>query len=394
MTATVEQGRETPEDAHEHILTEATDNPSIDDAFDQLIGRVEHVWLPAVEADVEYVTDTLSRLARCATPAMKECIDAEQTVDLIRKLEELTGVLAGAHARLAVVLDAHTRDAQADMGVPAGKRGAGVPSQLGLARRESPTRAAMHLGLAKALVTELPATMAALAAGETTEYRAMLVARATAVLDPNVRRQVDAIIGPELVGLSDRATESRAKALAYTADPHAFAAACERSAAERYVSIRPAPTAMARLSGCVPAADGVACWAALDSAARSMRAAGDERTLAQLRSDVMVERLTGRNPVTDGPDIEVGIIITDQALFGESMTDDAAQHGPDGAAAPAEPHGDTTGTTGTKDGLGADTPEAGTSEAGSSFAPTLTPAGTASRAGEAAYIEGVGPVPA
>ncbi|WP_284303486.1 HNH endonuclease [Mobilicoccus caccae] len=300
-------------------LAEGTDSPSaadlagVDTFLEEQLGRV---WLPGIQADIEYAGDSLGRLARSGTSEIAGRIGAGEAVDLVRRLEELSGVIVAAQARLAVVVDTHTRHAQAEAGLPAHRRGTGVASQLGLARRESPSRAAIRLGLATALTTELPATLEALASGETTEYRALMVARTTAVLEPDVRRDVDAVIGPELKDLSDRAVRSRVQALAYQADPRAFAAASERSAQERYVSIRPVPTVMAQVTGCVPAAEGVACWAALDSAARSAQAAGDERSLAQLRADLFVGRLTGRDPASAGPDIEIGIVITDQALLG------------------------------------------------------------------------------
>src|SRR3954465_10498331 len=56
-------------------------------------------------------------------------------------------------------------------GVRAGTAGAGVGAQVGLARRDSPFRGGRYLGLAQALLTELPATMAALRAGDVSEGR-------------------------------------------------------------------------------------------------------------------------------------------------------------------------------------------------------------------------------
>ncbi len=46
----------------------------------------------------------------------------------------------------------------------AGDRGRGVASQVALARRDSPVRGGRHVGLAKALVHEMPRTLRALAA--------------------------------------------------------------------------------------------------------------------------------------------------------------------------------------------------------------------------------------
>ncbi|MDO5627212.1 MAG: DUF222 domain-containing protein, partial [Mobilicoccus sp.] len=297
------------------------------DEFRALEERV--LWRSCVSDSIRRAHDEVAGLAAMSTSLVTERLTDTEAVDLARQLEELSCSLVAAQARVAVVVDAQTRAQQADCGVPAAKRGVGVAAQLGLARRDSHARARNRLALAKDLINELPETMRALTAGVTTEYRASLVARATAVLDPDTRRGVDAIIGPELKDLSDRAVDSRARALAYQADPHAFAAASERSAEERYVGIRPAPTTMARVTGFLPAPEGVACYAALDSAARAAQAAGDERTLAQLRADIFAERITGRHPLIDGPDIEVGIIITDHTLLGD--------HPPAEPTAAAEP---------------------------------------------------------
>ena len=57
---------------------------------------------------------------------------------------------------MSVDFDASQREAQAAAGVPARKRGAGVGAQIALARRDSPVRGGRHLGLAKALVREMP----------------------------------------------------------------------------------------------------------------------------------------------------------------------------------------------------------------------------------------------
>ena len=85
--------------------------------------------------------------------------------------------------------------------------GAGIAAQVGLARRDSPVRGARHLGLARALVGELPHTLAALSAGETSEWRATLIARETACLTRADRAGVDAELAARpggLGGLGDR----------------------------------------------------------------------------------------------------------------------------------------------------------------------------------------------
>jgi len=61
--------------------------------------------------------------------------------------------------------------------VPTAKQGRGVAGEVALARRDSPARGGRHLGLAKALVHEMPHTLAALESGALSEWRATLIAR-------------------------------------------------------------------------------------------------------------------------------------------------------------------------------------------------------------------------
>ncbi|MFB0836363.1 HNH endonuclease, partial [Arthrobacter halodurans] len=69
-------------------------------------------------------------------------------VERIRALEVLKSAACAAQARIAAGFDASQRARQAAAGIPANRRGLGVGAQLGLARRESPHRGRVHLGLA------------------------------------------------------------------------------------------------------------------------------------------------------------------------------------------------------------------------------------------------------
>jgi hypothetical protein len=66
---------------------------------------------------------------------------------------------------------------QAQAGLPVAERGQGVAAQIALARRESPNRGSRLLGLAKALVTEMPHTLAALDSGQLNEWAHPLLRR-------------------------------------------------------------------------------------------------------------------------------------------------------------------------------------------------------------------------
>jgi hypothetical protein len=104
--------------------------------------------------------------------AIRPCGDGGAgMIDQLRDLEDLKSAAAALQARIAVGFDVGQRRAQAEAGVPADERGKGVGAQIALARRESPARGSRLLGLARALVTETPRTLAALSAGELNEWR-------------------------------------------------------------------------------------------------------------------------------------------------------------------------------------------------------------------------------
>lgn len=185
--------------------------------------------------------------------------DAVELVDQIRRLEELKSAAAAAQARVTAVFAESQRSEQRAAGVPAGKVGQGIAAQVALARRDSPTRGGQHLGLAEALTKELPHTLAALADGLITEWRATLVVRETACLSVQHRRQVDAELASRPGGMGamgDRVIAAEARRAAYRLDPHAVTDRARKAAADRRVSLRPAPDAMAWLGALLPAAQG------------------------------------------------------------------------------------------------------------------------------------------
>ena len=62
-----------------------------------------------------------------------------------------------------------------------------------IARRDAPACGNTHLGMARALVEEMPYTMAALEAGALSEYRALLIVRESACLTVEDRRRLDVL---------------------------------------------------------------------------------------------------------------------------------------------------------------------------------------------------------
>ena len=185
---------------------------------------------------------------------------------------------------------------------------------MALARRESPHRGSRLVGLAQALVHEMPATMAALHAGEISEWRATIVARETACLTREDRQVADAELAGRLAQPGRRECEAAARAVAYRLDPHAFTARSAGAVRDRRVTLRPAPDTMSRLSGFLPVAQGVAAFAALSRQADTLTAAGDPRSRGQIMADTLVERLTGQ-AAADAVPVEVELVMTEDTLL-------------------------------------------------------------------------------
>jgi len=236
--------------------------------------------------------------------------DAER-IDLIEELERLKAAAAATQARVTAAF--------ADSQVATGQEVRSVAAQIALARHDSPARGLRHVGLARALVSELPHTMDALARGDISEWRATIVARETACLSREDRARTDAEVAPRLGGLGDKRLGDAVRGIAQRLDPASAVRRARRAVSERRVTLRPAPDTMSHLTGLLPVAQGVAVYAALRREADSLRRQGDERTSAQLMADLLVARVTGASAEAANtgtvPAVEIQLVMTDRTLF-------------------------------------------------------------------------------
>jgi hypothetical protein len=304
------------------------------------------------EPVVGEVAGWVSRLATLETGAG----DAAR-LELVAVLEGLKAAAAAAQARVTVTFAVSQREALTAAGVPVAAQARSIGAQVALARRVSPRQGSRHLGLAQALVRELPQTLAALTAGETSEWRATLVARETACLTRADRVAVDAALAARpggIAAMADGQVVAEARRVAYRVDPAAVLRRSERAVGQRCVTLRPAPDAMTYLTALLPVACGVAAHVALSRAADTARAGGDQRSRGQLMADLLTTRLTGsdagsasgagaggydparwdtpppaRVPVPGGESgqgappgarVEVQLVMTDTALLGDQDT--------------------------------------------------------------------------
>ncbi|GAA4487877.1 HNH endonuclease signature motif containing protein [Rhodococcus olei] len=243
-------------------------------------------------------------------------------IDLLRALERLTGAAAGLQAQITSDFAAQQRRTATDAGVARERRNRGIAAQIALARRESPHRGGIHLGLATALTSELPHTLGALRGGWITEWRATQIARETACLSIEDRAEIDRKLAadPErLEKMSDQDTVAAARQLAYEADKRVWVRRKAKAHTERRVSIRPAPDTMAYVTALLPMAEGVACHAALAAAAASATATGDQRTRGQVMADTLVARIVAASTddtAAPATRVRVHLTVSDRTLFG------------------------------------------------------------------------------
>ncbi|WP_442543512.1 DUF222 domain-containing protein [Arthrobacter sp. KN11-1C] len=252
-----------------------------------------------------------------AVASLRPGTDSTDLINQLRALEDLKSAAAAAQARIAVAFGAAQRRADTADGVPADERGRGVAAQVALARRESPAKGSRLFGFAKALVTEMPRTLAALESGRLNEWRATLLVKETACLSAEDRCAVDEELAADtgtFDGAGDKAIISAARAAAYRRDPRTVTQRASHAATERHVSLRPAPDTMTYLTALLPVAQGVAVHAALTRHADTLRNAAEEtRTRGQIMADALVERTTGTPAGICG--VEVQLVMTDRTLF-------------------------------------------------------------------------------
>ena len=242
-------------------------------------------------------------------PRLDRAVDDTERIAQLGALERLKSAAAAAQAVVTADFVASQRAAQRAAGVPADRVGQGVarPGRAGPARVAAPWVPARRAG---------PGAGPGAAgddggAAGRGDQRVAGHPRGPGdgLPDPATGATADAeLAAPGELG--DRQVEAEARKIAYRLDPQAFVARSRGAARDRRVTLRPAPDTMARLSGFLPVAQGVAAYAALSREADRLRAEGDPRGRGQIMADTLVERLTGQ-ATADGAPVEVNLVITD-----------------------------------------------------------------------------------
>lgn len=250
---------------------------------------------------------------------------ADLTVLMLDQLDALERIKSAAAAAQVAIAAAFSDAVQAADDAPAdGRRrpvrAMSIGAEVALATRTSPWQGEQRVLLSGRLRDDLPGVHAALGRGEVSEAQAFAVAREVAHLDAGQRTLVDDDLtsaSSGLAGLGDERLRQavRRSCLAVAAD--AEARRHRRARADRHVTTRQLDDGTGRVTAVVAAEHLAAVREALDQAAATARAAGDERTAGQVRSDTLVRRITGHDTASPAP-VRVNLVIGVESLLGES----------------------------------------------------------------------------
>src|SRR6476661_5669362 len=255
----------------------------------------------------------------------------KERIDALTALERLKSATAAAQARLTDEFAVSQRATLVKNGADPRDARRSVCAQVALARRDAPHKGSRHVGLAHTLVHEMPGVLRALECGETSEWRATVIARETAHLDKEQRAQIDTAIADHLGQWGDARTERETGAWVHRLDPDGAAERAGKAATDRRVSIRPAPDCMSYLTALLPVKEGVAVYGELHRRAMSAACDPDEhRSKGQVMADTLVSRVLTPNPGEPAqPAIELHLVMTDRTLAdADSEPAQLVGHGP------------------------------------------------------------------
>ena len=195
-----------------------------------------------------------------------------------------------------------------------------APEEVAVEVGLSPREAAREMKLACALADRLPATLAALEAGEIDLRRAEAMARITSSLPAEQAGEVERRVLARGGRCNRDAFAAAARRAVLVMDPEGGQRRHERRRAERHVRLIPEDDGMARLQVLLPAEEAQACSRRLDQIARHAVAGNPEdgRTLDQVRADALIDLVLGRDRGFDPLTVEIQVVVPVTTLLGMS----------------------------------------------------------------------------
>jgi hypothetical protein len=233
--------------------------------------------------------------------AVPEVAEAVALVS-IRSLEEVKRMVEAAQAVLtASVVDSRTTRREA-----VGRSVRGVPAEV---RRDVALFRGLNTPTAKAVVevsvdapSQAPGLFRRWVDGEVGEEKLVSFFKSTDLLSEDGRREADGEVAEVAGQVGVRDFRERVNRVVARLEPEQAAERVRQAHERRHVSLRPTGEGMANLTGLLPGVAGQGVEAILSAYAKSRKAAGDERTEAQVKADALTgivigwAQATGRAP--------------------------------------------------------------------------------------------------
>lgn len=219
-------------------------------------------------------------------------LSAGARVDLLALLEEQRRWLQAAQIRVLAAID--TAD---DSALSLSQEAVSLVFRI-------PVRTAQtKLKAARTLVTELPATLALLAAGQISGAHAQVITEQAWALPPDTVHQFQTTVLARAADQTVGQLRAAARGAAIAADPATAEQRHTRALSTRRVGYCPAEDGMTALPVLLPAAQAQLVFGRLTAAARLLPP-GDTRTLDQQRADLLIDAILTGLPADTLPRVQ------------------------------------------------------------------------------------------
>ena len=162
-----------------------------------------------------------------------------------------------------------------------------------------PVAAGRKVETAAILASRLPATLAAMSAGDLDWWRATIIATELSEASRQSCAAVEALIHPAVLSEAPGAVTKRVRRVLAGVDADAVRAKAAKERLNRFVHAYPSHVpGLTSWVASLPAAESAACWAAIDELAHTMHGDDPTRTLEQCRADALVDLMLTNVTVT------------------------------------------------------------------------------------------------
>ena len=239
----------------------------------------------------------------------------DRVVVLRAQVRQASYVQAQVYAAISSLADHMESEFADDPGLAWEAAATEIRAALRLTRRAAETELEVAVGIRR----RLPRLWEALAGGSVDSRRAWVIASGTSHLDEDTaRRVVDLVIG-DASRLTTGELRARISRLCIEADPGSATEKYDSAVEGRRVVVESSPEGTANLMGLDLAPDRVvAIGRRIDRVAKSLKRAGDPRSIDQIRADVYLDLLAGNHQDATGGMVDLHVDLDTLAGLSEA----------------------------------------------------------------------------